>query len=57
MYELEAFLSLVVAWSYVEGILRAKRWWVPVFVLSVALLALHAQLGSLPLRRPRRARP
>ena len=39
MYELEAFLSLVVAWSYVEGILRAKRWWLAVFIPSTALLA------------------
>ncbi len=39
MYELEAFLSLFVAWSYVEAILRGKRLWLPVFVLSVALLA------------------
>ncbi|HEY6963356.1 MAG TPA: glycosyltransferase family 39 protein [Gaiellaceae bacterium] len=39
MYELEALLSLVVAWSYAEGILRAKRPWLPVFVVSTALLA------------------
>jgi hypothetical protein len=38
MYELEAFLSLLIAWSYVEGILRGRRLWVPAFVLSVALL-------------------
>ncbi|MGN6799834.1 MAG: glycosyltransferase family 39 protein, partial [Gaiellaceae bacterium] len=34
MYELEALLSLVVAWSYVEAILRGRRWWLPVLVLS-----------------------
>ena len=45
MYELEAFLSILVAWSYVEGILRGKRWWVAVFVLSVALLALTHNWG------------
>lgn len=45
MYELEAFLSILVAWSYVEGILRAKRWWVAVFVLSVAFLALTHNWG------------
>jgi len=38
MYELEAFLSFVVAWSFVEGIMRARNAWVPVFVFSVALL-------------------
>ena len=38
MYELEAFLSLLIAWSYVEAILRGKRLWLPAFVLSVTLL-------------------
>jgi mannosyltransferase len=38
MYELEAFLSIVVSWSYVEGIVRAKRAWLAVFIPSVALL-------------------
>ena len=45
MYELEAMLSLVVAWSYVEGIVRAKRWWLPVFVLSTVLLAYSHNWG------------
>ncbi len=45
MYELEALLSLVVAWSYVEGILRGKRWWLPVFVLSTVLLAYSHNWG------------
>jgi hypothetical protein len=45
MYELEALLSLVVAWSYVEGIVRARRWWVPVFVVSTALLAYSHNWG------------
>jgi hypothetical protein len=45
MYELEAFLSIVVAWSYVEGIVRAKRRWLPVFVLSTVLLAYSHNWG------------
>jgi hypothetical protein len=45
MYELEALLSLVVAWSYVEGILRAHRAWTVVFVLSTALLAYSHNWG------------
>ena len=45
MYELEALLSVVVAWSYVEGILRAKRAWVPVFVIATALLAYSHNWG------------
>ena len=45
MYELEALLSLVVAWSYVEGILRARRLWTVVFVLSTALLAYSHNWG------------
>jgi hypothetical protein len=45
MYELEAFLSLVVAWSYVEGILRGKRAWTPVFVVSTTLLAYSHNWG------------
>jgi hypothetical protein len=45
MYEMEAFLSIVVAWSYVEAIVRAKRWWLPVFVLSTVLLAYSHNWG------------
>jgi mannosyltransferase len=45
MYELEAFLSLVVAWSYVEGILRGRRAWTPVFVVATALLAYSHNWG------------
>ena len=45
MYELEALLSLVVAWSYVEGILRGRRAWAPVFVVSTALLAYSHNWG------------
>jgi mannosyltransferase len=47
MYELEALLSLVVAWSYVEGILRGRRAWTPVFVVSTALLAYSHNWGLL----------
>src|SRR5205814_2003818 len=39
MYELEALLSLVVAWAYVEGIVRGKRLWLPVLSVAAALLA------------------
>jgi hypothetical protein len=45
MYELEALLSVVVAWSYVEAILRAHRWWLPVFVISTTLLAYSHNWG------------
>jgi len=45
MYELEALLSLVVAWSYVEGILRGRRGWTPVFVLSTVSLAYSHNWG------------
>lgn len=45
MYELEALLSLVVAWSYVEGILRARRVWTGVFVVSTAALAYSHNWG------------
>ncbi len=45
MYELEALLSVVVAWSYVEAILRAHRWWLPVFVISTTLLAYSPNWG------------
>ena len=54
MYELEALLSLVVAWSYVEGILRGRR------ALDAGLrrrdraARVQPQLGALPLRRARR---
>lgn len=45
MYELEALLSLIVAWSYVEGILRAHKPWTVVFVLSTAALAYSHNWG------------
>jgi mannosyltransferase len=45
MYELEALLSIVVAWSYVEGILRGKRWWIAVFALSTVMLAYSHNWG------------
>jgi mannosyltransferase len=38
MYELEAFLSLVVAYGYVQGVLRGRRMWAAVLVPSIALL-------------------
>ncbi|HVU76319.1 MAG TPA: glycosyltransferase family 39 protein [Gaiellaceae bacterium] len=45
MYELEAFLSILVAWSYVEGVVRAKRSWLAGFVLSTVLLAYSHNWG------------
>jgi len=45
MYELEAFLSLIVAWSYIESIVRGRRWWLPAFVLSVTLLCYSHNWG------------
>jgi hypothetical protein len=42
MYSVEAFLSLLVALAYVNGILRARRLWTVAFVLSlVAMLYVH----------------
>jgi mannosyltransferase len=38
MYELEAFLSLVIAYAYVQGILRGNRLWAAMLVPSVTLL-------------------
>ena len=38
MYELEAFLSLVVAYAYVQGILRGHRVWAALLVPAVALM-------------------
>jgi mannosyltransferase len=38
MYELEAFLSLVVAYSYVQGVLRGRRLWAVVLVLALDLM-------------------
>jgi hypothetical protein len=39
MYELEALLSLVVTWAYVEGVLRGRRAWLVGLAVSSALLA------------------
>ena len=42
MYSVEAFLSLLVALAYVNGILRARTLWTVAFVLSlVAMLYVH----------------
>jgi mannosyltransferase len=38
MYELEAFLSLVVAYAYVQGILRGRLLWAVVLVVGVDLM-------------------
>ena len=38
MYELEAFLSLVASYAYVEGILRGRRAWAVALVPTVALM-------------------
>lgn len=38
MYELEAFLSLVAALAYVEGVLRGRRAWIAVLVPTLALM-------------------
>jgi mannosyltransferase len=38
MYELEAFLSLVVAYAYVQGILRGRLLWAVVLVAGVDLM-------------------
>lgn len=38
MYELEAFLSLLASYAYVEGILRGRRVWATVLVPTVALM-------------------
>jgi hypothetical protein len=42
MYTIEAFLSIIVAWAYVQGILRGSRWWCVGLALSLtALLYTH----------------
>lgn len=38
MYELEAFLSLVAAYAYVEGVLRGRRGWMAVLAPTLALM-------------------
>jgi mannosyltransferase len=38
MYELEAFLSIVIAYAYVQGVLRGHRLWAAVLVPAVALM-------------------
>jgi mannosyltransferase len=38
MYELEAFLSLAIAYTYVEGVLRGRRLWAALLVPAVALM-------------------
>ncbi len=38
MYELEAFLSLVAAYAYVEGVLRGRRVWIAVLIPTLALM-------------------
>jgi mannosyltransferase len=38
MYELEAFLSIVIAWAYVQGVLRGHRLWAALLVPAVALM-------------------
>jgi mannosyltransferase len=38
MYELEAFLSLVVTYAYVQGVLRGRRAWAIAFVPAVDLM-------------------
>jgi hypothetical protein len=45
MYELEAFLSLVIAYAYVQGVLRARRLWAAVLVVSLALLVYSHNWG------------
>jgi mannosyltransferase len=38
MYELEAFLSIVIAYAYVEGVLRGRRVWAVLLALAVTLM-------------------
>src|SRR5205823_8202797 len=45
MYELEAFLSLVIAYAYVQGVLYGRRLWAAVLVPSVALLVYSHNWG------------
>jgi hypothetical protein len=45
MYELEAFLSFVIAWAYVEGIVRGRRLWAAVLVPSIALMVYSHNWG------------
>ncbi|HEY8647270.1 MAG TPA: glycosyltransferase family 39 protein [Gaiellaceae bacterium] len=38
MYELEAFLSIAIAYAYVQGVLRGRRVWAALLVPAVALM-------------------
>ena len=38
MYEVEAFLSLVATYAYVEGVLRGRRVWIGVLIPTLALM-------------------
>lgn len=38
MYELEAFLSLVATYAYVEGVLRGRRLWIGILIPTLALM-------------------
>ncbi len=38
MYELEAFLSFVIAYAYVQGVLQGRRLWAALLVPAVALM-------------------
>jgi hypothetical protein len=38
MYELEAFLSIVIAYAYVQGVLHGRRLWAAVLVPAVTLM-------------------
>jgi hypothetical protein len=38
MYELESFLSIVIAYAYVQGVLRGRRLWAALLVPAVSLM-------------------
>ena len=53
MYAFEAFLSIVVALAYVNGVLRGRRRWTVAARAVARADGVRAQLGALPLRRAR----
>ena len=51
MYEVEALLSIVVAYAYVQGVLRGRTPWTVALVPALAAMIYVPQLGALPLCR------
>ena len=57
MYTLEAFLSIIVAWAYVNGILRGSKAWCVGLVLSLTALTYTHNWALFVCARRRRSSP